>query len=87
MGGAARSSNPQVFEMLLMADVNMRVEADRRCFEDVEYKRKYVEPVRESLKIESRGVAWEVKLLGSNWGFSLDEIPFEGVVLWQAALD
>ena len=87
LGRPARARNPAAFERIFMRDMEQRPEIDRRCLKNEEYKGRLLDCVRESLRFRTYGFVWEARLLGSNWGFDLDEIVHEGLTLWQGKQD
>ncbi|KAL1966313.1 hypothetical protein VTN77DRAFT_4666 [Rasamsonia byssochlamydoides] len=94
LGRAARAADRTRFETIFMKDVEQRPEVDQRCMQDENYKERFLACVRESLK-NCYAFVWEARLLGSDWGFALDEIsvpaPAIGgagrLQLWQGGMD
>jgi hypothetical protein len=86
MGRPTRDPDPSVFEDLLMKEMERRPEIDKRCLDEY-FKRHFVESCRESLRNGSRGVVWEAKLFGTDWGFDLEEVGYEGLALWHGSSD
>ena len=87
LGKVARDPDPKVLEDLFMKEMSERPEADRKCLENLEFRNVLVDSVRECFKAGSQGAAWEARLFGSDWGFELDEVQFDGLRLWHGALD
>jgi pimeloyl-ACP methyl ester carboxylesterase len=87
LGKVARDPDPKVLEDLFMKEMSERPEADRKCLENLEFRNELVDSVRECFKAGSQGAAWEARLFGSDWGFELDEVQFDGLRLWHGALD
>ena len=84
MGKAARNPDPAVFEGLIMKEIEDRPEADKRVLKDERNKATFVESTRLGLWQGGQGPAWESRLYGSNWGFTLDELDKEvPLVMWQ----
>ena len=87
LGQAARDSDPTVLEKVIMKEMNRRPEVDRKCLENLDLKQQLIDSVRESVKFGSQGMAWEARLFGSDWGFELEEVQFEGLCLWHGKAD
>lgn len=54
---------------------------------DKEATSAFIEAVRESLQESARGMAWEARLFGSDWDFSLTEVDASRLVVWHGVLD
>jgi pimeloyl-ACP methyl ester carboxylesterase len=87
LGQAARDSDPTVLEKLFMKEMSGRPEVDRKCLENLGLKQQLLDSLRESVKFGSQGMAWEARLFGSDWGFELKEVEFEGLCLWHGKAD
>jgi pimeloyl-ACP methyl ester carboxylesterase len=87
LGRAARAKDPEVFTKAFSRDIELRPEIDRACLEDEEYKKKFFASVREGIRASSYAFAWEARLLGGDWGFSLHEIRATRLALWHGKMD
>ena len=88
MGSAARDDDhPERLTKLFMREMEGRHERDLRCLDDLVFRTQLIEGLREAFRQDSYGVAWEAKLYGSEWGFPLEEVDFEGMDLWHGRLD
>ncbi|GAB1316830.1 Putative hydrolase YcgS [Madurella fahalii] len=95
LGAVARDKDEKKMEALLVAD--MRQDSSVGQNEKVaweaarpEIRRAIVTSVREGVKYGGKGIAWEMRLLGSRWGFDLDEIQPNRkgeLVMWHGDAD
>lgn len=93
-GAVARDEDESKLEALLEADMNQpsTPESERLAWEAAspEVRKAVVMSVREGVRYGGWGPAWEMKLLGSDWGFELDDVrPDEDneLVMWHGDLD
>jgi hypothetical protein len=70
-----------------MKEMAGRPDVDRKCLDNLEFRKQLVDSTRESLRAGAQGAAWEARLFGSEWGFELDEVQFDGLCLWHGKLD
>ncbi|CAO2647920.1 Nn.00g088420.m01.CDS01 [Neocucurbitaria sp. VM-36] len=91
MGKAARNEDPKVLENLIAKDIESRVCADRKALKDPVNWTTFVAMARESFRSGSEGAGWEARLLGSDWGFELEQLDVgeNGVplTLWHGTAD
>ena len=87
LGKAARDPDTKTFEDMFMKEMSGRPDVDRKCLDNLEFRKQFVDSVRESLRAGGQGAAWEARLFGSEWGFELDEVQFDGLSLWHGKLD
>ena len=85
-GNLARSEDKKDFEQLFMKEMEGRKERDRRCLDDLHFREIVVESMREAFRQGSEGAAWDCKLFG-QWGFGLEEVSGENVILWHGKED
>lgn len=66
-------------------------EVDKECIremlEDDVLKRALVAAPKEALRSSSKGAAWEVYMLGSNWGFRIEDLDPGRLTMWHGSLD
>ncbi|KAL2023347.1 hypothetical protein VTK56DRAFT_3085 [Thermocarpiscus australiensis] len=96
LGAVARDEDEGRMEALLVGDMKQRqgeaAERERLAWERAgpEIRGAVVMGVREGVRYGGRGPAWEMRLLGSPWGFELEEIqpskPGE-IVMWHGDED
>lgn len=94
LGTVARDEDESKMEALLVADMQQdsTPQGERLAWEAAspEIRRAVVTSAREGVRYGGRGPAWEMKLLGSHWGFELDEVQPSGrgeLVMWHGDLD
>lgn len=87
LGRAAQARDPEVFTKAFSKDVDMRPEIDRASLGDEQYKKKFFSSAREGIRANSYAFAWEARLLGSDWGFSLHNVPAAKLSLWHGKMD
>jgi pimeloyl-ACP methyl ester carboxylesterase len=91
MGKAARNKDPQVFEHLMTREMDSRHQGDREVIREHQNWPVVVAMTREAFGQGSDGVGWEVRLLGSEWGFDLSQLHVgENVIpltLWHGKDD
>jgi pimeloyl-ACP methyl ester carboxylesterase len=85
-GNMAPNIDPKISEESFMKVMEKRSERDRRCCEDEDLRKLLVETVRESFRQGSEGPAWDLGLY-TDWGFELQEVDGENVVLWHGKED
>jgi pimeloyl-ACP methyl ester carboxylesterase len=85
-GKMAPDIDPKVSEESFMKVMEKRSERDRRCCEDEELRKLLVETMRESFRQGSEGPAWDLGLY-THWGFGLEEVDGENVMLWHGKED
>ena len=74
MGKAARNTDPQIFEKLMVQEMDSRYPGDREIIREPQTWPTVVAMTREAFSQGSDGVAWEAGLLGSGWGFDLSQL-------------
>lgn len=87
LGRAARATDPKAFNDAFMKDVKMRPEIDQACLEYQPYREKFLASVREGIRANCYAFAWEARLLGGDWGFSLDDVHAAHLTLWHGKMD
>jgi len=88
IGSAARDTeHPEIFEQRVLQEMENRPEPDRRCLEDETFKNNFVASVREAFHSSGEGAGWEARLLGTSWGFELEDVQFDRIVLWHGRQD
>ncbi|KAL2125918.1 hypothetical protein VTI74DRAFT_2248 [Chaetomium olivicolor] len=94
LGSVARDEDGNKLEALLVADMehHAKPQSERLAWETAtpEIRRAVVTSVREGVKYGGWGAAWEMKVLGSHWGFELNQIQpsVQGdLVMWHGNLD
>ncbi len=88
IGGAARDTeHPEIFEQRILQEMEGRHEPDRRCLDDETFKNNFVASVREAFHSSAEGAGWEARLLGTSWGFELEDLQFDRIVLWHGRQD
>lgn len=98
LGSAARDEDETKMEALLLADMRQQdasaphAATERLAWEQASpgIRRAVVTSVREGVRYGGKGPAWEMRLLGSHWGFELDEVrpQREGeLVMWHGDAD
>lgn len=75
------------FEQRVMKDMESRPGPDRKCLEDPKFKDAFLKSVKEAFRVNAEGVAWEAKLLGTPWGFELESIERDKIILWHGKED
>ncbi|TVY78165.1 hypothetical protein LSUE1_G004191 [Lachnellula suecica] len=86
-GNAARDPNPMVLEKAFMKTMEKRHEKDRKCLEDEEIRKVVIGSTREALRQGSEGAAVDLGLVVGEWGFGLEEVVGQRVVLWHGRED
>lgn len=94
LGTVARDEDENKMEAMLVADMQhaSTPQSEKLAWDNASpnVRRAVVASVREGVKYGGRGPAWEMRLLGSHWGFELDEIqPVEkgDVIMWHGDMD
>jgi hypothetical protein len=88
IGKPARNyEHPEIFEQRIMKDMESRPGPDRKCLEDPKFKDAFLKSVKEAFRVSAEGMAWEAKLLGTPWGFELEGIEREKIILWHGKED
>lgn len=88
LGSVARDTeHPEIFEQRILKEMETRPEPDRRCLEDESFKNNFVTSVREAFHSSANGAGWEAKLLGTSWGFELEDVEFDRIFLWHGKED
>ncbi|RDW58412.1 hypothetical protein BP5796_12342 [Coleophoma crateriformis] len=85
-GTAATNRDPKVFEDSFMKVIDSRNERDRRCLDDVSFRKSMIESMREAFRQGAMGPAWDCGLY-PNWGFELEELDAQNVLLWHGEND
>ncbi|KKY24096.1 putative alpha beta hydrolase [Phaeomoniella chlamydospora] len=84
---AAHHSDPQVFKNLMQTWKDDLNEKDRTVFQDSRTWDDTVDVMRECFRIGSEGYLQDGRIMTADWGFELEEVPFEGVKLWWGTDD
>lgn len=95
LGTVARDEDEKKMEALLVKDMqhdSAVAQNERVAWEKAkpEIRKAIVMSVREGVKYGGKGTAWEMRLLGSRWGFDLDEVqPGQKgeLVMWHGDAD
>ncbi|CAM6115761.1 unnamed protein product [Calypogeia fissa] len=87
VGRLVRDPDPKVLEEWFAKEMSRLPEQDRKCVENEQFRKQMVDSLRESLRPGSQGAAREARLFVSDWGFELEEVQFDGLVLWHGRLD
>lgn len=89
LGNPARAEDRTSFDALIMKDMASRPDVDRRCMDDLELRKKFLDSVKESPRNGTKGITWEAKLFGCPWGFDLDELSGSdvGLTMWHGGVD
>jgi len=94
LGTVARDDDEKKMEAMLVADMQhaSTPQSEKLAWDNASTKvrRAVVTSVREGVRYGGRGPAWEMGLLGSHWGFELDEIqPIEKgeLIMWHGDID
>ncbi|KAF2500402.1 alpha/beta-hydrolase [Lophium mytilinum] len=65
--------------------------ADKECMkeilEDDILSGAYIGSMKEALRTSSKGAAWEFWLLGSDWGFKVENLDASRLTIWHGGLD
>ena len=69
-----------------MKAMESRSERDRRCLDDLELREVVIESMRGEFRQGSEGAAWELGLY-RDWGFELEKVNRENVMLWHGKND
>ncbi|KAF2670784.1 alpha/beta-hydrolase [Microthyrium microscopicum] len=93
MGSALRNLGKEKLKesMKAQAKVLPQPQADKDCMEqvlkdDVLFGA-YIGSSKEALRLGSRGAAWEFYLLGSEWGFRLEDLEASRLTIWHGDVD
>ena len=88
LGMAARDTDhPEIFDQRILKEMETRPEPDRRCLEDESFKNNFLASVREAFRSSAHGAAWEARLLGTVWGFELEDVCVDRTLLWHGKED
>ncbi|KAH6649224.1 Alpha/Beta hydrolase protein [Chaetomium tenue] len=94
LGTVARDKDEGKMEALLVADMQQdsTPQSDRLAWEAARpaIRKAVVMGVREGVRYGGQGPAWEMKSLGSHWGFELADVQPKGdneLVMWHGNLD
>jgi pimeloyl-ACP methyl ester carboxylesterase len=88
IGKAARDyQHPEIFEQTIVKDLESRPWQDKACFDNADFRRKTLASVREAFRVSAEGVAWEARLLAGDWGFVLESIERDKILLWHGKED
>lgn len=90
IGQVARDSqHPGRLKDLFVKEMKNKPERDAKCLEDEDVKEKLVEALRESFRQGGDGVAWDIGLIASDWGFELAKLKTLGfgMCLWHGRGD
>ncbi|KAI9740336.1 MAG: Ribosome biogenesis protein [Cirrosporium novae-zelandiae] len=87
IGRAARDPDPEIFEDMMAKQLfNLKGE-DRAAFDNKETLQILTKAARESYRQGGNGLAEEIRLVTSPWGFKLEDITFKTVRLWYGTRD
>ena len=81
------SRNEEAVRKTLRASFGELPTQDREVMEDARIERIIVEDAMEVHRHGSKGCAYELKLYGRDWGFRLEDIACENILLWHGELD
>ncbi|KAH7123720.1 Alpha/Beta hydrolase protein [Dendryphion nanum] len=91
IGKAARNKDPKVLEAMMGRDIGNRHPGDREALNDPANWPNFVAMTRESFYQDSKGAGWEARLVGSDWGFEIDQLQVGEVgvplTLWHGTAD
>ena len=90
IGQVARDSeHPGRLTDLFVKEMQRKPERDAKCLGDEDVRVKLVEALRESFRQGGDGVAWDIKLIASDWGFDLAKLRTSefGMCLWHGRGD
>lgn len=87
LGKVAKDPDPKALEDMFVSETSTLPEPDRKCIENEQIRKELVESLREALRHGSQGAAWEARLYGTEWGFELEEVQFDGLCLWHGKMD
>lgn len=94
LGTVARDDDEKKMEALLVADMQQdsTPESEKQAWEKAnpEIRKAVVTSVREGVRYGGQGPAWEMRLLGSHWGFELDEVrpsTEDELIMWHGDMD
>ena len=62
-------------------------EPERKIMEDPELLRPAIKATKDALRQGSKGMAYEMTLFSSPWGFQLEDISVKNMFLWHGELD
>jgi pimeloyl-ACP methyl ester carboxylesterase len=89
MGRIARDiAHPERLEELFMAEMkSAKHEKDVRCLDDPVLRQQCIEAAREAFRQSGYEIAAEAGMYARDWGFRLQDVEFEPIVIWHGALD
>lgn len=88
IGKPARNyEHPEIFKQRIMKDMESRPGQDKKCLDDQGFREKFLASVKEAFRVSADGAAWEAKLLGMNWGFELESVQTDRILLWHGKED
>lgn len=84
--GVAARGDRQAFEDKFIKEMEGRDEREKKCLDDLPFRKILVDSMREAFRQGSEGPAWDFGLYG-DWGFGLEEINGENVTIWHGTED
>lgn len=88
IGRLARDvEHPERLDKLIERDLATRTDADRMVLSGQGKKDACVRAFREGLKQGAQGAAWDLRLMGWDWGFGLEQLNGRKLVLWHGSED
>lgn len=87
LGSAARNPDPKVLVEKFVKAMAGRPEKDVRCLDNVELRDRIAESMRPAFVQGRQGTEIDLKLVSSDWGFGLEEVDGNGMVLWHGGAD
>ncbi|CAG7564274.1 unnamed protein product [Fusarium equiseti] len=91
LGTTARDvEHPEKLEDMMDKDMKARSPSDAQAWtENKDLRRALIDSTRNSMKQGGYATAWEANILGSDWGFKLDDVNVEKgeMILWHGDQD
>jgi len=88
IGKSSRNQeHPEIFEQKIMKEMESRPSPDKACLEDQSFKELFLDSVKAAFRVSAEGVAWDAKLLATPWGFELESIQRDKIILWHGKED
>lgn len=87
VGKAARNPDPNVLKKKVLQRFKSFPAQDQKAFENEEFRTALIDGLREAFRYSGAGMAKEAGLTARDWGFELDNIDGEGLMIWHGQLD
>lgn len=84
--GVAARGDRQAFEDKFIKELDGRDERDRRCLDDLPFRKIMVDSMRGAFRQGSEGPAWDFGLY-CDWGFGIEEVNGENATIWHGNED